>query len=391
MFTTIPIIDLSQASSLSTRPALLAELRHALLQVGFMYIKSHSILPETIDNLVEILPALFSLPPEVKAASSIMNSPHFLGYSNFGSETTAGKVDQREQFEIGTELPDVYAGLGEDEKSSGRRRYLRLQGPNQWPTRLKAIQDGEAFFDVRQIVTTYLNAVAQLAMSVLELIASALDLPADALNSFIGPQDRLKLLHYRPALLSEQQSGRQVTLSQGVGPHKDSSGWLTFLLQSQPSSSSPKSGGLLQVLTKSGSWIDVPPIPGTFIVNTGQAFEAATNGICKATIHRVILPPPSPGPGATSYDRYSIPFFQGVKPELTKDDFRSLWTHFGPARWEKEVKNESDEGQRIDCPFMRDDRLQTWGEAQLRTKIRSHRDVGRKFYADVFEDYVGEM
>ena len=45
----------------------------------------------------------------------------------------------------------------------------------------------------------------------------------------------------------------------------------------------------LEVLDASGSWIPAPPIEGTFVVNFGNAFEAATEGAVKATIHRVIV------------------------------------------------------------------------------------------------------
>jgi isopenicillin N synthase-like dioxygenase len=43
----------------------------------------------------------------------------------------------------------------------------------------------------------------------------------------------------------------------------------------------------LEVVNASGEWIPAPPIEGTFVVNFGNAFEAATDGAVKATIHRV--------------------------------------------------------------------------------------------------------
>jgi isopenicillin N synthase-like dioxygenase len=54
---------------------------------------------------------------------ALHNSPHFLGYSQIGSETTAGVQDQREQFEFATELPNTW--------SEGKPRYELLKGPNQ--------------------------------------------------------------------------------------------------------------------------------------------------------------------------------------------------------------------------------------------------------------------
>lgn len=350
----IPTIDLSEGHSLSTRGQLLQQLRHALLEVGFLYLSNHGIKPNIISDLVDILPAVFALPADVKADVALLKSPHFLGFSKFGSETTANIQDQREQFELANELPDVY------EEVKNGPLYLRLQGPNQWPQH-------HAIREFRRIVERYISSMQDLAHGFLALVEESLDLTHGLLNTFTGPQDRLKLVHYRPA--------NNTTLdaqSQGVGPHKDSSGWMTFLLQA----SHPSIKGL-QVLSKEGKWLNVPPIPGTLVVNMGQAFEVVTNGVCKATTHRVLLPP-------GDYDRYSVPFFQGVRPDLTKDDLKALWEYFDQERWQT---RESVEGQLVDSPFLRGG-YETWGEAQLRTKIRSHRDVGRKHYADVYEKYV---
>ena len=198
------------------------------------------------------------------------------------------------------------------------------------------------------------------------LVAEALSLPPKAFFPFLSDQHRLKLVHY-PGLSPSSSS-------QGVGPHKDSSGWWTFLLQASP----PEIKGL-QVLNKDGDWIDVPAAPGTFVVNIGQAFEVVTNGVCKATTHRVLM--------TGSQDRYSVPFFQGVRRGLTKREaLETLKDHFSNG---DEQGRESEEGGKIDSAFL-SGKYDTWGESQLRTKIRSHRDVGRRFYADVFEKYVND-
>lgn len=168
------------------------------------------------------------------------------------------------------------------------------------------------------------------------------------------------------------QPGDPDVSTQGVGPHKDSSGWWTFLLQASP----PEVKGL-QALNKAGEWIDVPNVPGTFVVNIGQAFEVVTNGTCKATTHRVL---------SSSNERFSVPFFQGVRRDLTKREaVETLKAHFTSLS----VGRESTEGHDIDSAFLRG-KYDTWGESQLRTKVRSHRENGKKFSAEVYDQYMND-
>ncbi|KAL1878421.1 hypothetical protein Plec18167_004493 [Paecilomyces lecythidis] len=359
-FTEIPIIDLSLADSPRTRPDLLRQLYHALTSVGFLYITNHGVPEPVISNLVQVLPTLFSLPDDIKEQIALHNSPHFLGYSSVGAETTAGKKDHREQVEYATELPDRWV--------QGLPLYERLKGPNQWPS---------TYPELRPIVTNYISELTSLGDRFLRLVAESLSLPQDTFFPFLSEQHRLKLVRY-PGFKSLGQTASasasasaSTTTRQGVGPHKDSSGWWTFLLQASPEE---KRG--LQVLNKDGQWIDVPPIPGTFVVNIGQAFEVVTNGFCKATTHRVELGSPN--------DRYSVPFFQGVRGSLTKKEaVETLKAHFS------EIGRESEQGLQIDSPFLQG-KYETWGEAQLRTKIRSHRDVGKLFYKDVYDKYIND-
>ena len=210
-----------------------------------------------------------------------------------------------------------------------------------------------------------MQAMTKLGQRFLGLVAMALELPESTFLPFLSDQHRLKLVHYPEASESAHSS-------QGVGPHKDSSGWWTFLLQASP----PEVQGL-QALNKKGEWIDIPNIPGTFVVNIGQAFEVVTHGVCKATTHRVL---------SSANERFSVPFFQGVRRDLTKTEALETLAHrfrqSGPS-------SESAEGCSIDSAFLKG-QYDTWGETQLRTKVRSHRENGRKFYPEVYDKYVND-
>ncbi|KAI3331644.1 2OG-Fe(II) oxygenase superfamily protein [Xylariaceae sp. AK1471] len=352
-FEAIPSIDLSLANDPSTLPQLLQDLRHALVDVGFLYISNHGVHSPVISDLVSELPKLFSLGKDAKRAVALENSPHFLGYSGVGSENTAGRVDLREQFEFATELTATWRE-GEE-----LPLYERLRGPNQWPN-----NDAK----LRSVIERYISELTQLGERFLDLVAQALSLPSGTFQPFLSDQHRLKLVHYPE---SSPTSPGSSTGNQGVGPHKDSSGWWTFLLQASP----PEVKGL-QVLNKAGAWVDVPVVPGTFVVNIGQAFEVITGGVCKATTHRVL---------SGKRERFSVPFFQGVRRDLTKAEaVGALKRNFAGS-----IGDESVEGCQIDSAFLRG-KYDTWGESQLRTKVRSHRENGKKFYSEVYEKYIND-
>lgn len=128
-FTEIPTIDLSLALSPATRPALLKQLHHALINVGFLYVSNHGVPDRVIHDLVTTLPDLFNLSDEAKEEIALANSPHFLGYSSVGAETTGGKADEREQAEFATELTASANDGGDDYDDVPL--YERLRGPNQ--------------------------------------------------------------------------------------------------------------------------------------------------------------------------------------------------------------------------------------------------------------------
>ena len=128
----------------------------------------------------------------------------------------------------------------------------------------------------------------------LRAFALALGQPENALLPLYGnePHHLVKLIRY---------PGRDATGSdQGVGAHKDA-GLLTLLLQDHV--------GGLQVETPRG-WIDVAPLPGTFVVNIGELLELASDGYLRATLHRVVAPPPG-------VERLSVAFFLGARLEET--------------------------------------------------------------------------
>jgi isopenicillin N synthase-like dioxygenase len=117
--------------------------------------------------------------------------------------------------------------------------------------------------------------------------AVALELPPDFFDAaFAESQFSFRISHYPPVQAEENQFG--------IAPHTDAN-FLTFLAQTEVPG--------LQVRLPSGEWLDVPYIPGSFAVNSGDMMYRWTNGRFKSTPHRA-LPP-------VGQHRYAIPFFMG--------------------------------------------------------------------------------
>ncbi|KAJ5143432.1 uncharacterized protein N7515_002219 [Penicillium bovifimosum] len=342
-FSSVPIVDFARLSDPVTKDEELAKLREAIFLVGFLYLTNTG-LETLIHHTHEALPELFALSAEAKEACNMINSPSFLGYTRLGAETTAAQTDLREQFDFGTP--------GAKEWTEQDPFWRRLEGPNQYPD----------YPGAQQLVEEYITTTDALAQTFVRLVAESLSLPANTFDGFRGNMSRLKFVKYPPAAQN----------SQGVGPHKDSAGLFTFLSQDN-------TGGL-QVLNKNGQWIDVPPIEGSLVVNIQQGFEAITGGICAATTHRVIAP--------TSKTRYSIPFFQAARLDLTLDQLKESAAHIV-----QRVPTSDDQKKRaVDVPSEFLSPLYScFGEAHLRNRIISHPDVGRRWYPELYAKYSQQI
>jgi isopenicillin N synthase-like dioxygenase len=158
------------------------------------------------------------------------------------------------------------------------RSGRRFVGPNLWPDQLPGFRD---------TVLAYTDAVDALGRRLMPVCAVALEMPPDFFDAaFAESQFSFRMSHYLPVQAEENQFG--------IAPHTDAN-FLTFLAQTEVPG--------LQVRLPSGKWLDVPYIPGSFAVNSGDMMYRWTNGRFKSTPHRA-LPP-------VGRHRYAIPFFMG--------------------------------------------------------------------------------
>ena len=266
----LPILDLSQLDAGEAAAAQFrADLRAATHEVGFFYLTGTGVSPELESRLHRAARDFFTLPEAEKLSIENVKSPHFRGYTRVGGERTQGKVDWREQIDIGPERDVITDADAPD--------WARLIGPNLWP---------QAQPELRDVAAEWVEHLSGVSRKLLRAWALALGADESYFDEHFGePQTLLKIVRY--------PGKEDPTPQQGVGAHKDS-GVLTLLWVE------PGKGGLQ--VRRNGEWVDAPPVPGAFVVNIGEMLEYATQGYLTATDHRVISP-------TYPNDRVSIPFF----------------------------------------------------------------------------------
>lgn len=326
----LPVLDLSRLDAGDAAAAAFRDdLRAAAHDVGFFILVGHGIPPEVMDRLFAQSAAFFALPEADRRAIEMTRSPQFRGWTRTGGELTQGRTDWREQLDVADERETV------DEPAAPA--YTRLEGPNQWPQAQPAL---------REVLTDWSAVCTQIGRRLLRAWAQSLGSPADVFDAAFAdrPSTLIKLVTY---------PGRDDADRQGVGAHKDP-GVLTLLLVE------PGKAGL-QVEYR-GGWIDVPPQSGGFVVNIGELMEWATDGYLKATMHRVVSPPPGER-------RLSIPFFFNPRLDATMPRLTL------PAEWAQAAPGVAQDPDNVISG--------TFGDNLLKARLRAHPDVAARHHPDL--------
>ncbi|PJJ70861.1 isopenicillin N synthase-like dioxygenase [Diaminobutyricimonas aerilata] len=333
MLDSLPTLDFSRLRAGGAEAdAFRRDLRRVTHEVGFFYLTGHGVDPQLTADLLAASRRFFELPEADKLAIENVLSPQFRGYTRVGGELTRGKVDWREQIDVGEERETVAAGDGVPD-------YQRLEGPNLWP---------DALPELRPLVERWMAELKRVSLELMRSWAESLGSPRDAFDEAFAdhPFPMLKIVRY-----PGREEGPK---AQGVGAHRDG-GVLTLLLVE-------RGKGGLQV-EHEGEWIDAPAVPDAFVVNIGEMLELATGGYLKATLHRVVSP-------AAGDDRISIPFF--FNPAL---DARMPQLDL-PADLAAEVRGVSADPD--DNPI-----LETYGDNALRYRLRAHPNVAEVHHTDL--------
>ena len=264
---TIPTID-------PTVPGAAARLVDAYATYGFAHLVGHGV-PEDLVAAVFRASHEFHASAAEQKASIALDERH-RGYIAIDTSTTrhsplavVTKPNQSESFIALREDP-----AGGEQVRAGHY----LAGPNQWPLWLPGF---------RPALEAYQRAMVALGMRLIGLVEEGLGCaPGELSRHFAPPTTWLRLLHYPPRPASAPDD------LYGSAPHIDF-GFLTLLAQD--------GAGGLEVQTPDGQWAAVPPMAGAFVMNVGEMLHRWSNGVLRATPHRVY--------NRSRGDRYSVPFF----------------------------------------------------------------------------------
>ena len=241
---------------------------------GFFLLKNHGIDPDLISKVFELSQRCFELPRKQREQMHKKHSRHFRGWESEGSEYTNGRPDIREQIDLWSEHPARSQNV--------EPHYLRLLGPNQWPSQTELA-------DFRPTLERWFSELGGVADELMQVLSSGLGLPENYFDKAFGNErmSLTKLIRY-----PKTPAG-----AFGVNAHHDA-GFLTLL--------SPGTTPGLQIEQADGSWLEVPVVKNSLVVNLGEILQSMTGNYLLATPHRVV----------TNQPRQSAAYFHGPSLDM---------------------------------------------------------------------------
>ncbi|EPQ50491.1 Clavaminate synthase-like protein [Gloeophyllum trabeum ATCC 11539] len=265
----LAVIDLSKAATAEGRAELAPLARDAMRTKGFLYVINHGYSPAQTKRMFDIANVPFEhvSDDEKKVyAGNIKATGTYLGYKlRKYWHIDNGVRDQIEHYNID---PDV-----------NRKSHPEALRP--------LLPEIEAW-----IKHCHLNVIHPL----LRLLAIGLEMPEDTLVNMsryeVPGESFLRFMKYYPRNEHDEAKTKNVWLK----GHTDLN--CLTVLWSQPVAA-------LQILSPNGRWQFVKHMENGLVINLGDVLEFISGGFYKATIHRVVQPPPS----QRGYTRLGVFYF----------------------------------------------------------------------------------
>ena len=281
----IPVVDIGgfESGGPELRRRIAGDVAQALETIGFLTIAGHGVPAPIMSAMRDKFRAFYDLPIDEKRKSANPSRNLNRGYTPPGEQNIASTDDGVARPDLREAYPFGRFDLPDDPYYSAIDAAYAYEA-NIWPA------------GVPEFVATtkqYYRALEALNQRMLRIFATALELDE---NFFVNKFDRhasvLRGMNYFDQTEDPIPGQLRCAAHADYGTH-------TFLqIENAP--------GGLQVLNREGSWIDVDPAPGTFVVNIGDLMMNWTNDRWLSNQHRVVNPPAGPRHGTR---RQSIAFF----------------------------------------------------------------------------------
>lgn len=305
----VPLIDISGFSS--TDPAAQAEVarqvRAACERIGFFLIAGHGVPEAMIAETQAASHRFFALPLEEKLEIKRLQQGVSRGYNRLADQSlsysrgVAAPPDLQESINFGPiDVPD--------EPYYTEGHAPTHFAPNRYPARPE---------NLGPLVKDYYRALEQLASRLMRIFAMALDLEPGFFDDKIDRHISSLRLAFYPDQGDAPEAGQL-----RAGAHTDYGSLTILRIEDAP--------GGLQVQDRDGRWVDVPAIPGSFVVNIGDLMQQWTNDRWVSTLHRVVNPPRDRALGSR---RLSLVFFHQPNHDAMVECIPSCASTAEPPRY----------------------------------------------------------
>lgn len=249
----VPIVDIApyREGTEADKQAVVAAVGRACTDIGFLIVVGHGVPDELIQRQYGVAREFFDLPDEEKRR--VVPPPGGRGgYSPFQNISLARSYGRHAPADLRESL--AYGDEGDTVR---------------WPARPATL---------RATWMEYYQAMERLAIQMLHIFARALDLPETYFDGCVGHgPSNVTIINY-----PDQQAAPGAGQLRS-GEHTDWGPLTIVRTEVAP--------GGLQVRNKAGEWVDVPVVPGGFVINIGDMMMRWTNDRWVSTVHRVANPP----------------------------------------------------------------------------------------------------
>ncbi|CCM03603.1 uncharacterized protein FIBRA_05741 [Fibroporia radiculosa] len=323
------IIDIAKAHTAEGRAELALKLREALTTQGFFY-------TDRIFDVADVPFSLVSNEEKRTYAANIKATGSYLGYKlRQYWHIDAGVHDQVEHYNSKSvyfriEPIGLYSLVNRDVKKKQHPESLRPLLP-----------EIEAFAKFNHI---------EILHTLLRLFALGLELPEDTFvnqhNYSAADQSYVRFMKYYPRPEDEEIKTKNIWLK----GHTDF-GTVT-ILWSQPVAA-------LQILSPDGRWRWIRHIDNALVVTSGDAMEFLSGGFYKATIHRVVQPPPD----QRGFTRLGVFYFA-----TTDDDIKLVPHAESPVLQEHGITRRYDDADAPTMEVWSKSRTSAYGQTELQKR-----------------------